>query len=258
GVSAEAVPVRQARLAGGAVQAERFFPDQLPRVIGKGETLGHGKLVEIYEDDESIAKRILAEWDGNKDGTLTVAELKSAASRTDGKISLGALDPGASAAAFQVKDVLKACWELFIVGLILFFVTAAINQVARQKQAQLDEAEIAKLEISSGRARRTEPRALCAPAPQRHLRALCWREAGAVRAARGAVRLGSSAAWGREPACRPGVGPLLVGGGGGGGAERGRPAGSPRDPRGGRGANFPPTRSRRADSHFGASAGRAR
>ncbi|CAK0911293.1 unnamed protein product, partial [Prorocentrum cordatum] len=211
GVSAEAVPVRQARLAGGAVQAERFFPDQLPRVIGKGETLGHGKLVEIYEDDESIAKRILAEWDGNKDGTLTVAELKSAASRTDGKISLGALDPGASAAAFQVKDVLKACWELFIVGLILFFVTAAINQVARQKQAQLDEAEIAKLEISSGRARRTEPRALCAPAPQRHLRALCWREAGAVRAARGAVRLGSSAAWGREPACRPGVGPLLVG-----------------------------------------------
>jgi len=126
-------------------QQERFFPDQLPRVIGKGESLDHKRLVEIYED-ESIVKRILAEWDANKDGTLSVAELKNAASRTDGKLSLGSLDPGASADAFKVKDVLKACWELFIVGLILFFVTQAINQVAKQKQAQLDEAEVAKLE----------------------------------------------------------------------------------------------------------------
>jgi membrane protein YqaA with SNARE-associated domain len=126
-------------------QQERFFPDQLSRVIGKGESLDHGELVELYEDD-SIAKRILAEWDVSKDGELTVAELKNAASRTDGKIALGSLDPGASADAFKVKDVLKACWELFIIGLILFFVTAAINQVARQKQAQLDEAEVAKLE----------------------------------------------------------------------------------------------------------------
>jgi len=118
-------------------QQSRFFAAKL--FVGKGETLNLTELHEVYEDAE-VAKRVLTEWDADKDGEICLAELQQAASRTDGKISLGALDPGAGA------SILKMCWELFIVGLVLFFLVSAINQVARSKQAEIDEASIKKLE----------------------------------------------------------------------------------------------------------------
>ena len=49
---------------------------------------------------------------------ISVSEAQCAASRTDGKISLSSLDPGAP------QSLLKMCWELFIAGLVLYFVAA--------------------------------------------------------------------------------------------------------------------------------------
>merc|ERR1712228_673373 len=92
------------------------------------------------DDNESIATRVLKQWDANGDGQLSLAELKSAASRTDGKVSLGSLDPGTGSSIF------KTLWEIFIVGLILFFVCSVVEQLARTKQSELDEVELKRLE----------------------------------------------------------------------------------------------------------------
>jgi len=97
-------------------------------------------LYSKYDGGSVIAERVLAEWDGNGDGKLAVAELKAAASRTDGMVSLGSLDPG------KGTSILKMCWELFIVGLVLYFVMSIMNQLARMKQQELDEARVAALE----------------------------------------------------------------------------------------------------------------
>uniref|UniRef100_A0A7S4UKD5 EF-hand domain-containing protein n=1 Tax=Alexandrium monilatum TaxID=311494 RepID=A0A7S4UKD5_9DINO len=98
------------------------------------------QLYSKYDDADAIAERVLVEWDHSKDGKLTVGELTAAASRTDGMVSLGSLDPGAG------TSILKMCWELFIVCLVLYFVVSIVNQLARMKQAELDEARVAKLE----------------------------------------------------------------------------------------------------------------
>mmetsp|Transcript_10404 Transcript_10404/g.24931 ORF Transcript_10404/g.24931 Transcript_10404/m.24931 type:complete len:501 (+) Transcript_10404:2-1504(+) len=97
-------------------------------------------LYSKYEGSDAIADRVLAEWDTSKDGKLSLAELQKAASRTDGMVSLGSLDPGAG------TSILKMCWELFVVSLVLYFVVSILNQLARMKQQELDEARIEALE----------------------------------------------------------------------------------------------------------------
>jgi len=93
-----------------------------------------------WDDSDVLAKRVIQAWDTNKDGALVLSELEGAASVTDGKISLSSLDPGTG------TSVLKTLWELFIVGLILFFVFSVVNQLAQSKQHDLDKAEIKRLE----------------------------------------------------------------------------------------------------------------
>ena len=70
---------------------------------------------------------------------ISVSEAQCAASVTDGKISLSSLDPGAP------QSVLKMCWELFIVGLVLYFVMSIMNQMAQSKQAEYDEVKVEEL-----------------------------------------------------------------------------------------------------------------
>eukprot|EP00438_Fugacium_kawagutii_P011828 Skav206996 [mRNA] locus=scaffold3805:96731:107055:+ [translate_table: standard] len=53
------------------------------------------KLYETEDEPHEIAQRVLREWDKNGDESLCVAEVRNAASVTDGKISLSSLDPGA-------------------------------------------------------------------------------------------------------------------------------------------------------------------
>lgn len=89
-----------------------------------------------YDGSEAIADRVLAEWDHSKDGKLSLTEVQTAASRTDAMVSLGSLDPGAGTSIFKV------CWELFIVCLVLYFVVSIVNQLARMKQQELDEARL--------------------------------------------------------------------------------------------------------------------
>eukprot|EP00933_Yihiella_yeosuensis_P063621 TRINITY_DN66823_c0_g1_i1.p1 TRINITY_DN66823_c0_g1~~TRINITY_DN66823_c0_g1_i1.p1 ORF type:complete len:503 (+),score=125.15 TRINITY_DN66823_c0_g1_i1:1675-3183(+) len=93
-----------------------------------------------HEDGHEVAARVLKEWDANADGKLHLDELATAASRTDGKVSLAQLDPGTG------TSPLKVLWELFIVGLVLFFLCSVIDQLARTKQGEIDEEELERLE----------------------------------------------------------------------------------------------------------------
>lgn len=118
----------------------RFVPSKL---FATEETLNSTAIAKLYrklDDSEVVAARVLSEWDANGDGNLTAAELEGAASRTDGMISLSSLDPG------KGTGILKMCWELFIVGLILFFVFSVVEQLAQSKQAEIDAEEVEKLE----------------------------------------------------------------------------------------------------------------
>jgi len=118
-------------------QQSRFAPEKL--FAGKGGYLDRAALQEIYAKHQNstvIAKRVLQEWDADGDSRLSLAELSAAASRTDDKVSLGSLDPGAG------SSYAKMAFDLFLVGLVLFFVVSVIEQAARKKQEELDEAEI--------------------------------------------------------------------------------------------------------------------
>ena len=53
-------------------------------------------LGEQWEKAQAAAARVLADLDTDRSGTLTAAELEAAQSRTDGKLSLAAIDPGES------------------------------------------------------------------------------------------------------------------------------------------------------------------
>jgi len=98
------------------------------------------KIYDKLDDGDAVAARVLEALDTDSDGNLTLAEVGAAASRTDGMVSLGSLDPG------KGTGVLKMCWELFIVGLILFFVFSVVEQLAQTKQAELDNAKVEELE----------------------------------------------------------------------------------------------------------------
>lgn len=90
-------------------------------------------LYRKYSSGDEIAERVLQAWDKNTNGEIDAMELREAASRTDGMVSLGALDPGAG------QSPLKTCWELFVVGLVLFFVMSIVNQFAQMRQQEADE-----------------------------------------------------------------------------------------------------------------------
>eukprot|EP00441_Pelagodinium_beii_P015503 CAMPEP_0197663588 /NCGR_PEP_ID=MMETSP1338-20131121/58029_1 /TAXON_ID=43686 ORGANISM="Pelagodinium beii, Strain RCC1491" /NCGR_SAMPLE_ID=MMETSP1338 /ASSEMBLY_ACC=CAM_ASM_000754 /LENGTH=500 /DNA_ID=CAMNT_0043242043 /DNA_START=55 /DNA_END=1557 /DNA_ORIENTATION=- len=120
-------------------QQTRFNPGKLFEGKDSLDMADIKKLYASYDDPDAISQRVLAEWDSNGDKAITLAEMQSAVSRTDGKVSLAALDPGAP------TSLLKMCWELFIVGLILFFAVSIMNQMAVSKQAEYDEAEVEAL-----------------------------------------------------------------------------------------------------------------
>lgn len=100
-----------------------------------------------YDGGDAIAQRVLTEWDKNTNGEITLQELGEAASVTDGMVSLGSLDPG------KGTSLAKMAWELFIVGLVLFFLLSAFMQIAKMKQLELDEAELDSARAKKGKAK---------------------------------------------------------------------------------------------------------
>jgi len=97
-----------------------------------------------YSGGSQIAERVLGHWDKDANGSLDLHELREAASRTDGMVSLGALDPGAGQSFF------KMCWELFVVGLVLFFVVSIMNQLAQYRQQEADDEKLEAMEREAG------------------------------------------------------------------------------------------------------------
>jgi len=120
----------------------RFLPDKILQSSPKGLDLAAvTKLFQKFDGSEAVAARVLKEWDTDGDGTISGSELQLAASRTDGKISLSSLDPGVGEV-----NILKTGWELFIVGLVCYFLLQVVVQGAKLKQAEYDEAEVEKLQ----------------------------------------------------------------------------------------------------------------
>lgn len=118
----------------------RFSPNKLFAETQSIDINGLEKMYSKQDKAQDIAKRVLQEWDKNGDASLTLDELSAAASRTDSKVSLSSLDPGAPTSIF------KQLWELFVVCLILFFVCSVIDQLAKTKQQELDEKVIEKVQ----------------------------------------------------------------------------------------------------------------
>merc|ERR1712039_817311 len=74
----------------------RISPESL--LPGKARGLNLHNLMELYgnfDDSDVIAARVLKKWDRDRSGFISLAELRRARSRTDAKLSLGVLDPGA-------------------------------------------------------------------------------------------------------------------------------------------------------------------
>merc|ERR1712007_307348 len=110
------------------------------KLLAGQDKLSLSSLENLYQRQDNaqeIAARVLRKWDKNRDGFLTLQELQKAASRTDSKVSLSSLDPGVGTSYFA------QAWELFILGMVLFFVASVAEQLAKAKQADFDEIEVA-------------------------------------------------------------------------------------------------------------------
>ncbi|CAD7965303.1 unnamed protein product [Amoebophrya sp. A25] len=92
------------------------------------------KLYKSFDDKKEIVERIFTTFDANKDGKLSEVELAETISGTDGKFSLGTLDPdGAS------DGIVKMAWDAFLAGVIIFFFVSIINQMALSKVVELQK-----------------------------------------------------------------------------------------------------------------------
>jgi len=119
------------------------------KLFGNSSALDKTKLTELYEsfgtpeEIEQIVDRVISGWDANADGKLTKSEIEGAVSSTDNKISLGSMDPKASSWAGML-------WELFIIGLVVFFLVSIIDQLTAAKQQELDD-ETIKQKMKDGK-----------------------------------------------------------------------------------------------------------
>lgn len=123
------------------VVPEKFFEGQ----EGDLDLTDVKALFSKYDGGEDIAQRVFAEWDKNGNGEIARDELSEAVSRTDGMVSLGSLDPG------KGTSMMKMAWELFIVGLVLFFLVSIFVQLANLKQQEIDEEKVEAAKAKHGK-----------------------------------------------------------------------------------------------------------
>mmetsp|Transcript_12749 Transcript_12749/g.31839 ORF Transcript_12749/g.31839 Transcript_12749/m.31839 type:complete len:578 (-) Transcript_12749:584-2317(-) len=95
------------------------------------------KKAEVVE----MVNRVFAHLDKDSSGDLSATEFKVAESLSDGKFSLASLDPG-TGSFFSLGNL----WNGIIISLVIYFFISIVNQMAKSKQAELDEAELAREE----------------------------------------------------------------------------------------------------------------
>jgi len=129
-------------LAGAAALTPQQLADKYCAVASQ---CGEKRVARGWSDADAAARalqtaqRVFGSLDADADGRLTPDELEAAVSTTDGRLSLGSLDPGDSG-LLSPGNV----WNGVIAALVLFFVVTIVEQVAKSKQAELDEAAQAK------------------------------------------------------------------------------------------------------------------
>merc|ERR1712118_605788 len=74
----------------------------------------------------------MKEWDKNKDGALSLKEIAGAVSKTDGKMSLSSLDPGAPGSLVSV--LMKGAWNLLLIMIVVFFAKGIIEHFAQNEE----------------------------------------------------------------------------------------------------------------------------
>ena len=90
-----------------------------------------------------VVARVMAAIDTNGDRSLSSDEIAPVVGTSDGKLSLAGLDPGTGGVlSFGML------WNLFIAGLVCFFVYSIVEQVGLQTQIGKDGDELAALEAS--------------------------------------------------------------------------------------------------------------
>lgn len=118
-------------------------PPVCGEIVSGSDYSAQWKLGDEWEKAREKAARVLADLDADGSGTLNAAELEGAQSRTDGKLSLASIDPG-EGGILNPGNV----WNGFIAALVLFFVVTIVEQVAKGRQDEADEAELQALEAS--------------------------------------------------------------------------------------------------------------
>merc|ERR1712196_595712 len=75
------------------------------------------KIKQIYAkfpESDKIANRVIATWDKDQSGTISLPEISELISNSDGKISYGDFDPVDAGSV----NILKSAWDLFLVSVI--------------------------------------------------------------------------------------------------------------------------------------------
>jgi len=114
---------------------QRFFPDVLFAQYKEG--LNSTALETMYTaetDVTPVVSRVMKEWDKNKDGTLSLKEIAGAVSKTDGKMSLSSLDPGAPGSFVSV--LMKGAWNLLLIIIVVFFAKGIIEHFAQNEEEE--------------------------------------------------------------------------------------------------------------------------
>ena len=111
-------------------------------VGGYANEAKHGEVV-------AMVARAMASLDADANGYLSLEEITPVVGTSDGRLSLASLDPGTgSVLSFGTL------WNLFIAGLVAFFINSIVEQVGLQTQQAKDSAELEALEASlSGKAK---------------------------------------------------------------------------------------------------------
>jgi len=127
-----------------AYLTERHLLDKYCGVMtacGEQSYSGGWSNTERQKEMAAVAKRVIGALDVDADGRLTHNEVSAAVGASDGKLSLGSLDPG-EGGLLSMGNL----WNLFIVSLILFFVYSIVEQVALNAQKELDAADLESLQ----------------------------------------------------------------------------------------------------------------
>jgi len=113
-------------------------------VCGAKSSIGLGyEKTDKYNEMVEVVARVMAALDTNGDRSLSLDEIAPVVGTSDGKLSLAGLDPGTGGVlSFGML------WNLFIAGLVCFFVYSIVEQVGLQTQIGKDGDELAALEAS--------------------------------------------------------------------------------------------------------------